>query len=164
MVAVGLLVVFMAFWLVLSGQTTAYLIGCGLVTSLAIVGVLWRKGLLQDGAWLGRFMTWGALTYFPWLLKEVVVANWKVLQLVWSPTLKLEPSMVEVALEPTTPMGHTVLANSITMTPGTVSVEVEPGSILVHAINAEARDGLQESTMAQRVRALELRAQGGEGA
>jgi multicomponent Na+:H+ antiporter subunit E len=149
-----LFVLFFSFWLALSGQTKPYLLVCGALTSAAIVIVLHRKGGLEEGGWMAKVLGVGALTYLPWLLAQVVKANISVIRVVWSPDLPIDPRMVRVEPGLKTGTGRTILANSITLTPGTVSVTVDPDHFSVHALTERDTEGLQGGDMEQRVAAL----------
>ncbi len=149
-----LFVLFFAFWLALSGQTKPYLLVCGAATSAGMVYVLRRKGSLEEGAQMGWVMAVGSLTYLPWLLLEVIKANLSVARVVWDPSLPIDPRMVRIEPKLTTETGRTILANSITLTPGTVSVTVDQDHLAIHALTKRDAEGLQGGDMEQRVRAL----------
>ena len=82
--------------------------------------------------------------YVLWLLWEVVIANIHVLKLAFSPDLddEISPSMQKVKVSLKTDFARYVFANSITLTPGTVTVKVSKDEFLVHAISKEAAEGL----------------------
>jgi multicomponent Na+:H+ antiporter subunit E len=95
--------------------------------------------------------------YVPWLLWEIVKANIDVAVRVWSPTLRIEPQLVWVPCELETDLGTVIYANSITLTPGTVtiSVDVDTKELLVHALSVESARSLTDGGMHTRVKKLE---------
>jgi multicomponent Na+:H+ antiporter subunit E len=78
---------------------------------------------------------------------QVLRANVDVARRVLSPSLPISPRMFKVRATQRTDLGRVIYANSITLTPGTVSVELEDSVILVHALTAEAAEDLREGTM-----------------
>lgn len=94
-------------------------------------------------------------TYLPWLAKEVVVSNIEVAKMILSRDMNLKRNMIEVGVEQKTALGKVVLANSITLTPGTVSVKLEDDRILVHALSFEGAEGDLSGDMSRRVSGLE---------
>jgi multicomponent Na+:H+ antiporter subunit E len=97
------------------------------------------------------------IQYWIWLAKEIGKANIDVAKIVLSPKMEISPRMVRVKATQKTDVGITTFANSITLTPGTVSVDIDNDEILVHAITDEMAQGLLESDMDARVTAVEAK-------
>lgn len=97
----------------------------------------------------------GILGYMFWLTIEIGKANLIVVAHALRPGLKLSPKMVEVPAHQTSDIGKTIFANSITLTPGTVSVDLHEGSILVHALTEELSDPAGMNLMGHKVCALD---------
>ena len=95
------------------------------------------------------------IAYFPWLLKEIVVSNIAVTKIILSPKIKLQRVMVEVTAHQQSELGKVILANSITATPGTVSVHMEEDKIQVHALSFEGAEEDLSGDMDRRVCRLE---------
>jgi multicomponent Na+:H+ antiporter subunit E len=93
----------------------------------------------------------GLLRYVPWLLREVWLANLQVVKIVLHPRLPIDPVLVRVPARLSTDLARTVFANSITLTPGTITIEAGPDELLVHALTQGAADDLVAGTMARRV-------------
>ena len=93
--------------------------------------------------------------YVPWLAWEIVKANIDVVGRVLHPGLPISPRMIHVPASQRSEVGQVIYANSITLTPGTVSVSVEDGTITVHALTREAAEGVETGEMDRRVAALE---------
>ncbi len=95
------------------------------------------------------------LLYAPWLVWEVVKANIDVARRILTPSLPISPRMIKVKAGQQSDLGRVIYANSITLTPGTVSVDVEDDTILVHALTKEAADGVETGEMDRKVTRLE---------
>ncbi|MDH3228333.1 MAG: Na+/H+ antiporter subunit E, partial [Alphaproteobacteria bacterium] len=85
----------------------------------------------------------------------IVKANIDVAKRVWSPSLPISPTLFLLPTSQPGALGQVIYANSITLTPGTVSVSLEDGKILVHAIAKEVGDDLATGEMDRRVTRLE---------
>jgi multicomponent Na+:H+ antiporter subunit E len=93
-------------------------------------------------------------------MKEIVVSNLAVAKVILSPSLPIHPRIVRVAGKQKTPIGQVIYANSITLTPGTVTLDVRDDKFLVHALTSDSAAGLLSGEMDERVARLE----GGGGA
>jgi multicomponent Na+:H+ antiporter subunit E len=94
-------------------------------------------------------------TYWPWLLVEIAKSNLDVAKIVLKPTIEVDPVMIRVKASQTTAIGKTIYGNSITLTPGTITVDVEDDVFLVHALTQAGADSVREGEMDRRVAALE---------
>lgn len=152
---ISLLTALFVFWLLLSGHYTPFLLFAGAGCCIAVVlfsdrlmSVLDREG---HPIHLGR----NALVYWPWLLWEIVKAAWDVTKRILHPALPISPVLVHVKATQQTDVGRVIYANSITLTPGTISMELEEDTILVHALTREGADGLATGDMDARVTRFE---------
>ena len=93
--------------------------------------------------------------YAPWLLKEIVVANIDVTRRILHPRLPIRPTIVRVRASQKGDLGRVIYANSITLTPGTVSVDMEGDRITVHALSHEGAEEDMAGEMDRRVSKLE---------
>ncbi|MEZ5536733.1 MAG: Na+/H+ antiporter subunit E [Thiolinea sp.] len=95
--------------------------------------------------------------YSVWLLVEVIKTNIDVVKRIWFPSrYPISPTLAVVPMTQKTRVGKTIYANSITLTPGTVSVRLEQDQhLLVHALTTEAMDDLKAGGMDCRVTELE---------
>ena len=93
----------------------------------------------------------GLLRYLPWLLREIWLANLQVIRIVLHPRLPVDPVLVRVSTRLSSDLARTVFANSITLTPGTITIEVGPDEFLVHALTRTAAEDLRAGAMARRV-------------
>lgn len=144
------------YWLLLSGHYTAWLIGSGAVLAVVVVAFAWSKGIIDDEGFPVERIP-GGLMYWPWLAVAIVRSALNVTRIILDPRLPISPTMVRVRAKQDTPVGLTTYANSITLTPGTISVEVSERAkaIWVHAITREGAEGMAEDEMNDRVRAFE---------
>jgi multicomponent Na+:H+ antiporter subunit E len=93
--------------------------------------------------------------YWPWLLWEIVKANLEVARLILAPRMAISPTVIKVKASQPDELGQVIYANSITLTPGTVSIDVRDATIEVHAITREMAEGLQTGEMDRRVTQME---------
>ena len=95
------------------------------------------------------------LVYWPWLVKEIVKSAWQVSTVILQPRLPVSPTLVRIPTTQKTDVGRTTFANSITLTPGTISVEVGRNEILVHALTRDGASDLATGEMDRRVTEFE---------
>ena len=153
--ALTTLISLFAFWLLLSGMFTPFLIAAGFGCSVAVL-LMARHMNRIGGDHQPIDLRWFAFaSYHPWLIKEILFSAWDVTKRILDPRLPITPTLVEFIPAQTTDIGLVIHANSITLTPGTISVEVEPGRFLVHALTSAGAAGLAESEMDRRCAELE---------
>jgi multicomponent Na+:H+ antiporter subunit E len=143
-----------AFWLLLSGHFTPFLLLMGIVSAVAVVLFSWRMAVVDHEGHpihLGAAAAW----YWPWLFKEIVKSAWDVTKLIVHPRLPISPTLIRVRPTQKTDVGLTVYANSITLTPGTIAVTVERDEFLVHALTADGAASLAEGDMDRRATRFE---------
>ncbi len=145
-----------AFWLLLSGHYTGLLITFGVLTCLGILALAHRMKIVDEEGH-PIHLAIGGLTYWPWLAWEIAKSACNVTRLILDPKLPISPTLVTVKASQKTRIGVNIYANSITLTPGTISVDVEANTISVHAITAHGSEELMEGTMDRRVSVLEGR-------
>lgn len=149
-----LVVVLSVFWVLLSGMLTPFLLAAGLGAALA-TALLARRMEIADREGLPLHLTLAAVTYWPWLVKEILKSGWQVARIVLDPRLPVSPTLVRFKPSQQSTLGLVTHANSITLTPGTVTVEADHGEFLVHALTREGADGLEGSEMDRRVSRFE---------
>jgi multicomponent Na+:H+ antiporter subunit E len=147
-----LAVLLFAFWLLLSGEFKTWLLIVGLISTGICVWLAARMKVADEEG-LPIRLTLGAITYWPWLVAEIVKSAFAVTRIILDPRLPIAPTMVRIKGSQKSTVGLTTYANSITLTPGTISVEVSGRSreILVHALTADHARELEEGTMNRRV-------------
>ncbi|MBI2878653.1 MAG: Na+/H+ antiporter subunit E [Candidatus Rokubacteria bacterium] len=149
-----------AFWLLLSGRLDAEHIGFG-VFSAALVAVLTREveriGVRTDAR--GRrvpvftfSIPWPRfLAYLPWLIGQVILANLQVAYVILHPRLPIAPVVVRFPTRLQGDLARATLGNSITLTPGTITIDVDGEEFVVHALTREAAREVLSRTMEKRV-------------
>ena len=149
------LFVLFLFWLLLSGMFAPFLLAAGAGSAVSVF-LFSRRMSRIGGEGQANHLRWSKLTaYVPWLTKEIVVAAWDVSKRILHPNLPISPTLVEFIPSQTTDVGLVIHANSITLTPGTISIEVEHGRFLVHALSSEGGASLTGSEMDRRCAELE---------
>jgi multicomponent Na+:H+ antiporter subunit E len=153
--SISALVTLFGFWLLLSGYFTPFFLATGLASAVAVLFVSRRMDIVDHEGHPAKIGVRALLTYWPWLFKQVALSGWDVTWRILHPKLPIDPSLVRFKPSQRTEMGLVIHSNSITLTPGTVSIEVQTEEFLVHALTAESAQGLAGSEMDRRVSALE---------
>ncbi len=135
--SVSLFVVLYLFWLLLSGFFTAFLMSAGVGSALAVVWFARRLDLV-DGEGHPIHIGPKAMLYWPWLLKEIVKSAWDVSKIIVHPKLPISPTLVRFKPGQRTDIGLVIHANSITLTPGTITIEASAEEFLVHGLTRRA--------------------------
>jgi multicomponent Na+:H+ antiporter subunit E len=148
--SISLGAVLFVVWLLLSGHYEPLVISFGVV-SCALVVVISTRMDVADREGQPIHLTWNALVYWPWLMWQIVLANIDVARRVLSPALPVSPTLIRVKVSQKSDLGKVIYANSITLTPGTISMDVTGDEILVHALTREAAQSLEEGEMDRRV-------------
>ena len=152
---IALFAILMAVWLLNSGHYTPMMIGFGIGSSLFVVWLSRRMGIVDDEA-VPVHLIPRAFLYVPWLTKEVFTANLDVARRALAPgKLDISPTLFHAKTSQASDLGRVIYANSITLTPGTVSVLVHGRSIWVHAIAEEVAEDLMVGEMDRRVTRFE---------
>lgn len=152
-VASHVLVLFV-FWVVLSGFFTAYLLAAGAGVALAVAWLTRRMAVADREGHPIHFVR-AVLGYWPWLVREIIKSGLTVTRIVLHPRLPISPTLVRFKPAQHTSTGLATHANSITLTPGTITVAAEDGEFLVHALTGEGARGCVDSEMDRRIRRLE---------
>ena len=133
----GLIVVLVALWLGLSGIYTGMILTLGAI-SVVIVVILAARLETVDREGAPYLRLFQIFRYWAWLLVEIAKANWPVIKACVGANLDINPALVKVKTRCESDLAKTIFANSITLTPGTVTIEVEGDKLLVHALYEES--------------------------
>lgn len=144
----------LAFWLLLSGQFTVFLMLAGVGSSLAVVWVARRMEVVDREGVPADFWR-SVFSYWPWLAWEIVKAAWDVTKIILHPRLPISPTLVRFAPSQQSAVGLVTHANSITLTPGTITVEASPTEFLVHGLTKAGAEACVGSEMDRRLARLE---------
>ena len=148
-----LAVVLFAFWMALSGHTETKFIVYGVITALVTTWLTYPLLLVPNKEESRFYYVFGfsplkMIWYFIWLMWQLVLANVDVLLAETSQELQIDPKVVRFYFRADNPMASTILANSITLTPGTVTMNVtDDGLYEIHALTKGAADGLVDGGM-----------------
>ena len=144
-----------ALWLMLSGIYKPMLIGFGIV-SVALVMVIVRRMDQVDGDHVRiSIKPIQFFFYVLWLFKEIAKSNWRVTKIVLARTMPIRQNLFEVPYSQTSDLGQVIFANSITLTPGTLTIETETGDFLIHALSYDPTDMDALADMDRRVTGIE---------
>jgi multicomponent Na+:H+ antiporter subunit E len=138
------------FWVALSGHYTPVLVAAGMA-SAAVCVLLAVRMRVADAEGHPIELFWGTVTYYPWLVREIVKSAWSVTKIILDPGLPISPTMAVVRASQQTAAGVATYANSITLTPGTVTVGVNGRDLTVHALVREGALDLEGGGMDRRV-------------
>lgn len=148
--AASMTVALFALWLVLSGHFDPLLLGLGVVSTLLAVFLALRMEVVDHESYPFH-LTSRLVRFWLFLTKEIVLANVDVVKRVLGPKSRVNPRIVTIRPPQRTDLGLVIYANSITLTPGTVSMEVDRETIRVHALTLEGANDLIAERMARRV-------------
>ena len=142
-------------WILLSGFFTPFLLAAGAGCSAAVLYFAHHLKIIDRAGhpviYLGRVL----FHYWPWLIKEIFKSAWDVTKRVLDPKLPISPTLKRFQPTQQSELGIVIHANSITLTPGTISIEVQRGEFLVHALTRDGAEGLVGSEMDRRVAEVE---------
>jgi len=93
--------------------------------------------------------------YIPWLLWQIFKSNLEIARIILARRMPVSPRLLRVRASQRTAVGQVIYANSITLTPGTISLDLRDGQILVHALTKESAAGVEGGEMDRRVSRLE---------
>ena len=140
----------------MSGIFEPHILMLGVFSCALVVVIAMRMDVIDHEA-VPVHITFKVLLYWPWLLWEIVKANIDVTKRVLGFAM-ISPTMVRIKATQRSDLGIVIFANSITLTPGTISIDVdEDGYILVHALSRNGTEGLEGGAMDRRVTELEGR-------
>jgi multicomponent Na+:H+ antiporter subunit E len=148
-------VILIGFWLLLSGFFEPLLLSLGALSVLLVVTIVLRMDAV-DHQRQPLNLNPRLMLYWLWLTGEIIKANIDVLRCIWSPVSAISPTQIRLTAIQQTDVGKVTYANSITLTPGTITMRLEGDQIEVHALTREGADGLQDGEMGRRVRELEI--------
>jgi multicomponent Na+:H+ antiporter subunit E len=149
-----LLLTLAVFWLAMSGHYTTFMLTLGAISLLFVVLIAHRMDVIDHEA-QPLHLTLKIPAYYVWLVKEIVLANLIVVKHIWLGNKSISPGFATITSSQKTDMGKVIYANSITLTPGTVAVNLEGDKFLVHALLRESIDDLKTGEMDRRVSHLE---------
>ncbi|MBD3653565.1 Na+/H+ antiporter subunit E [Kangiella sp.] len=151
---ISLIVVLSLIWIGNSGFYNAMLLSFGAVSVLFVVFVAHRLEIVDEESQplqLGRRI----FAFWMWLLKEIVQSNIQVIKRIWLGPKSISPVVMQLKMSQQTDMGKTIYGNSVTLTPGTVTLDIEDDVMTVYALSYDSIQYLQGGEMDRRVKRLE---------
>ncbi len=143
-------------WLLLSGHFSTLFLSLGAASAGFIVYLEYRRRrrfTQQTPRFRPKFLS--AMKFFADLLFDILRANLHIARVIWSPAMRIAPRVIKIPAQQKSEVGEAVFANSITLTPGTVSIETGDDHIIVHALTEKSADPAALAELHRRVLALE---------
>lgn len=147
-------IILFLYWILLSGHTSILLLTLGLASVVLVIWLV-RRMDQNDKAPSRIWFKIDFFSYIGWLSWQVIISNIDVARRIWDPSLPINPASRKIQVKIKDPLIKTMYANSITLTPGTVTTEVGEDYFIVHALNVESLDELEEGEMQTRLIRLE---------
>lgn len=144
-----------AFWLLNSGHYNPLLLSLGAISILIVLYIVHRMDVIDHESQPIYYLPPEIIVYYLWLIKEIVLANIQVVKHIWLGNDSISPTMKTIRASQKSDMGKVIYANSITLTPGTVTVDMDHDMLTVHALVSENLTALEEGEMDRRVSRLE---------
>ena len=151
---VSLFLTLAVFWLIISGHYTLLILSLGVI-SIGLVLFLAHRMDVVDHEFQPLLIPLKIPGYHLWLTKEIILANISVVKHIWLGNKTISPVLTTIKANQKTYMGKVLYANSITLTPGTVAVDIVGDQIRVHALLRENIEELQAGEMDRRICRLE---------
>ncbi len=141
-----------SLWLLMSGHYNLLIISLGIISCVFCVYVA-KRGKLIDDEGLPIFFMPRLLNYLIWLFKEILKSNLSTAKVIING--KVEPETFTVKTSQVTDVAKVTYANSITLTPGTVTTKIQKGVFEVHALNSDFGNDVRTNEMDKKVTWLE---------
>ena len=148
----------MGFWIAMSGFLDAVHLAMGVVS---VIGVMMLNHKLKQNQFfdddmknLDELRFGRAVYYFFWLFYQVLVAGFHVLFVIMRPSLPIKPTLVTFKADLPSSHARMILGNSITLTPGTLTVDIEDDLFTIHALDSNSYSGIEDDSMPRQVLSL----------
>lgn len=147
----GTFLLLFALWILLSGRFDTFHLTLGVMCSLLIAWISYD--LLFANIRVGDYLlvVRRFLAYIPWLIYQIVMSNIHVAALALNPKLPIDPQIIRFTVKLETDISWVTLANSITLTPGTITMDIMNGEFYVHALSKKVAEDLDTGEMEDRV-------------
>ena len=154
---ISMFILLFVFWMILSGRSETKFIVYGVLTAAVTSWITYPLLLVNNKDKTKKYFVFGVnpiklLSYFCWGMWQLILANVDVLLATTSQEMAIDPKIVRFYYRNDNPMAIVMLANSITLTPGTVTINVEDDGLFeIHALTKAAAEGVMNDTTAQKV-------------
>ena len=142
------LILFLLIWLGLTGFNTDTL---SLVFAVLVPSVVYLIASYLNILPKKNVFKFKAIFYIFWLLKEIFTSALNVIKIAWRPNLSIQPVLEPIRSKQVRDEAITLYANSITLTPGTVTLNIIDNNLLVHALDVSIMDDLKKGKMDQKI-------------
>lgn len=142
-----------AAWLLWSGLYKPLLLGLGALSCLLTFAIVRRMGYFDNELFALRF-SWRLFSFWLWLAREILRSSLEVARVVIDPRLPISPRVIEIESTSQHPFDQVILGNSITLTPGTLTLDLHNGILRVHTLTEAGASDLMSGEMDRRVSGL----------
>ncbi|MDE0309237.1 MAG: Na+/H+ antiporter subunit E [Acidiferrobacterales bacterium] len=154
----ALLFFLILFWLALSGHYNGLLLSLGLVSCVGVALIAKRMDVADHGGsaiqkWSPRILM-AFCIYLVWLAKEIVLSTITVARMILTNGGRVSPEVIDLSAKGMDDLEKVIYANSITLTPGTLTVDVNGDHLTVHTVRSDLLESLKRGDMADRVRRI----------
>lgn len=151
-----MVLILFALWLIFSGKITTEIVIFGLILSAAVSLFCWKfLDYNPKNDWKAIKLLPQVIRYFIVLVIEVIKANAVMISLILSPKYEMEPVLVTFKTELKSDLARTILANSITLTPGTITAELAGNELKVHCLDKDMAVGIEKSIFVKLLKQME---------
>lgn len=149
-------IILLGIWFILNGRFTLEITLYGIVMCSVVYFFLCKLtdfSFEKDKKFCKKFLL--IIVYLGVLLKEIFLSNINIVKIILSPKIDTKPEIVHLHLGIKSKFFNTLIANSITLTPGTITVDLIDDHFVVYCLNRDIIDGFENSSLVQLVRKLE---------
>lgn len=136
-----MIILLLLFWIILSAEISMFFV-VSAILAVAMAIFIDKKLFFISPLWIG--IKWSWIVFIGSLLKEMFISSIKLIKIIWFSPKQVEPCCISIDAQSEEKTSQAVQANSITLTPGTMAMQLQDGKILVHAINTEMMQELQQ--------------------
>lgn len=151
---ISLIIVLSLIWIGNSGYFNGMLLSFGAISIAFVVFMAYRLNIVDEES-QPLHVGGKIVVYWAWLMKVLVKSNITVIKRIWQGPSAISPVVARIPASQKTDMGLTIYANSITLTPGTTTLDIEGDTIIVYALTANGVRYLLSGEMDRRVTRLE---------
>lgn len=141
------------FWELMSGHTSALLLGLGGASVALVIFIVHRMNIIDHETHpVGLVLRLPKFLF--WLLMDLVASNINVMKRVWQVKPDISPSVLKFKLDHSSDMEKVIFSNAITVTPGTITIDLQKDTMLVHALTDDASSNIRSGEKTEKVRQL----------
>lgn len=144
-------IVIFLFWFALSGMTSVNILFLGLISSLFIAYIVNKMDLIDHEVSFHNFNIIRLISYIVWLIKEIIISSIIVCIYIILPNKRVSPKIIKVKCSQKSEAAKVLYANSITLTPGTVTIDVSDDVFTVHTLDQSFEESLESKKMDKKV-------------